>query len=63
MITHTVKINGIEVTARYSESAVNGIFLPLLIFASYSAPLPRLLPIPAAASVPSSCIFMISSYV
>ena len=30
MITHTVKINGIEVAARYSESAVNGIFLPLL---------------------------------
>ena len=30
MITHTVKINGIEVAARYSESAANGIFLPLL---------------------------------
>ena len=30
MITHTVKINGIEVAAQYSESAVNGIFLPLL---------------------------------
>ena len=30
MITHIVKINGIEVAARYSERAVNGIFLPLL---------------------------------
>ena len=30
MIIHTVKINGIEVAARYSENAVNGIFLPLL---------------------------------
>ena len=30
MITHTVKINGIEVAARYSERAVNGIFVPLL---------------------------------
>ena len=30
MITHTVKINGIEVAARYSDRAVNGIFVPLL---------------------------------
>ena len=30
MITHTVKINGIEVAARYSDRAVNGIFIPLL---------------------------------
>ena len=30
MITHTVNINGIEVAARYSESTVNGIFIPLL---------------------------------
>ena len=29
-ITHTVNINGIEVTARYSDRAVNGIFVPLL---------------------------------
>ena len=30
MITHTVNINGIEVAARYSENAVDGIFVPLL---------------------------------
>lgn len=30
MIEHRVMINGIEVTARYSESAVREIFLPLL---------------------------------
>ena len=30
MITHIVKINGIEVAARYSDRAVNGIFVPLL---------------------------------
>ena len=30
MITHTVIINGIEVAARYSDRAVNGIFIPLL---------------------------------
>ena len=30
MIEHHVEMNGIEVNARYSEQAVNGIFLPLL---------------------------------
>ena len=30
MIEHRVIINGIEVAARYSERAVNGIFIPLL---------------------------------
>ena len=30
MIEHRVMINGIEVAARYSERAVNGIFLPFL---------------------------------
>ena len=29
-ITHTVTIIGIDVTARYSDRAVNGIFVPLL---------------------------------
>lgn len=30
MISHSVTINGIEVAARYSDRAVNGIFVPLL---------------------------------
>ena len=30
MVEHRVTINGIEVTARYSDRAVNGIFVPLL---------------------------------
>ena len=30
MIEHRVMINGIEVAARYSERAVNGIFIPFL---------------------------------
>ena len=30
MVEHRVTINGIEVVARYSERAVNGIFVPLL---------------------------------